>query len=173
MPGVPLPLVRGPAPGGIAPGGSDVSQDAIDSCIDTLRATLGASGGTVLRTEFSQANSLVVLQEAGGATWRCLVSNDGSNPSLEMVEDTATADDGAGAMDGASLPAVGSPTDVTAFEGARAGQAEGGLQALGFEAIRSEGLTTFWFNRDTGACARITTSDGRYSEVVMLPAEDC
>ncbi len=71
------------------------------------------------------------------------------------------------------MPSVGSASDVTSFEGARAGQAEGGLMALGYEAIRSEGLTTYWFNRSTGACARITTSDGRYSDVTMLPAEDC
>jgi hypothetical protein len=70
-------------------------------------------------------------------------------------------------------PSVGSATDLSDFEGARAGQAEPGLQALGFEPIRSEGLVTFWFNRDTGTCARITTSNGRYSDVTMLPAEDC
>jgi len=71
------------------------------------------------------------------------------------------------------MPSVGSSTDVTSFQGARAGQAEGGLRALGYEPIRSQGLTTYWFNRDTGACAEITTSDGRYSSVVMVPAEDC
>ncbi|SLN09684.1 hypothetical protein ROJ8625_00057 [Roseivivax jejudonensis] len=71
------------------------------------------------------------------------------------------------------MPAVGSASDVTSFEGARAGQAEGGLRALGYESIRSEGLTTYWFNRDTGACARITTDQGRYSDVTMVPAEDC
>ncbi|WP_306132944.1 hypothetical protein [Roseivivax marinus] len=71
------------------------------------------------------------------------------------------------------MPSVGSSTDVTSFEGARAGQAEGGLMALGYESIRSEGLTTYWFNRDTGACARITTNQGRYSDVTMVPAEDC
>lgn len=162
---------------------SEVSQDAIDGCIDNLRSAEGATGGTVTSTEFSEANSLVMLEDATGNLWRCLVSNDGSNPSLEQVggneggEDTATADDGGGAMDGASsetnTPSVGSPTDLTEFEGARAGQAEGGIQALGFESIRSEGLTTFWFNRDTGACASITTSDGVYSEITMLPAEDC
>jgi hypothetical protein len=70
-------------------------------------------------------------------------------------------------------PAVGSSTDLTAFEGARAGQAEMGITNLGYELIRSEGLTSFWFNRATGACARITTADGRYSDVAMLPAEDC
>ncbi|WP_245626785.1 hypothetical protein [Aestuariivita boseongensis] len=71
------------------------------------------------------------------------------------------------------MPSVGSSTDLTAFEGARAGQAEMGIRSLGYEAIRSAGLTTYWFNRDTGACAAITTADGRYSNVTMLPAEDC
>lgn len=70
-------------------------------------------------------------------------------------------------------PSVGSSTDLSSFEGARAGQAEAGIYALGYENIRSEGLTSYYFNRETGACARITTSDGRYSDVTMLPAEDC
>ena len=71
------------------------------------------------------------------------------------------------------LPSVGSSTDLTAFEGARAGQAEMGIQNLGYELIRSKGLTSYWFNRSTGACAAITTSNGRYSKVTMLPAADC
>lgn len=70
-------------------------------------------------------------------------------------------------------PAVGSSSDLSAFEGARAGQAEMGIQNLGYELIRTEGLTAFWFNRSTGACARIVTSDGRYSSVTMLPSGDC
>ena len=70
-------------------------------------------------------------------------------------------------------PSVGSSTDLTAFEGARAGQAEMGIQNLGYELVRSQGLTSYWFNRSTGACAEITTSDGRYSKVTMLPAADC
>ncbi len=74
---------------------------------------------------------------------------------------------------GSSMPTIGSSTDVTAFEGVGAGQGEGGLQALGYEAIRTQGLTTWWFNRETGACARIRTSDGRYAVVTMLPAGDC
>jgi hypothetical protein len=74
---------------------------------------------------------------------------------------------------GQGMPAVGSSTDVTSFQGARAGQAEGGLRALGFQDVRSAGLTTYWFNRDTGACAAITTADGVYSSVVMVPAQDC
>lgn len=73
----------------------------------------------------------------------------------------------------AGLPAVGSSSDLSSFEGARAGQAEMGIRNLGYELIRTEGLTAYWFNRSTGACARITTSDGRYSDVTMLPAQDC
>ena len=72
-----------------------------------------------------------------------------------------------------STPSVGSSNDLTAFVGARAGQAEMGIQSLGYELIRSQGLTSYWFNRDTGACAAIKTSDGRYSDITMLPAEDC
>ena len=81
------------------------------------------------------------------------------------VEDTGSSAPG--------TPSVGSSSDLTAFVGARAGQAEMGIQNLGYELIRTEGLTAFWFNRSTGACARIVTSDGRYSSVTMLPSGDC
>ncbi len=72
-----------------------------------------------------------------------------------------------------SAPSVGSSSDLSAFQGARAGQAEMGIRNLGYEPIRSQGLTTYWFNRATGACAEVVTSDGRYSSVRMLPAGDC
>ena len=73
----------------------------------------------------------------------------------------------------ASRPAVGNEYDLSSFEGARAGQAEMGLQNLGYQAVRTQGLTTYWFNRSTGACAEIVTSNGRYSSVTMLPSGDC
>lgn len=62
---------------------ADVSQDAIDACIDQLRAQSSGGGGTVLSTEFSEANSLVMLRDAGGGVWRCLVGNAGSSAYLE------------------------------------------------------------------------------------------
>lgn len=70
-------------------------------------------------------------------------------------------------------PLVGSETDLSAFEGARAGQAEGGLMNLGYEAVRTRGLTTYWLNSATGACAQIITADGRYSSVTMVSASNC
>lgn len=86
-----------------------------------------------------------------------------SLPLAACVEDTGSS----------GTPAVGSSSDLSAFEGARAGQAEMGIQNLGYELIRSEGLTSYWFNRSTGACAEITTADGRYETINMLPAGDC
>jgi hypothetical protein len=73
----------------------------------------------------------------------------------------------------AGLPQVGGATDITSFQGAKAGQSEMGIQALGYEAVRTEGLTTYWLNRGTGACARIVTADGRYESVVMVPSSSC
>jgi hypothetical protein len=75
---------------------ADVGQDAIDGCIDQLRAVGGpdGQGGTVLSTEFSEANSLVMLQDRGETVWRCLVSNDGQVAELSVMQ---AADDGVGA----------------------------------------------------------------------------
>ena len=80
--------------------GADVGQDAIDGCIDQLRAVGGpdGQGGTILSTEFSEANSLVMLQDRGETVWRCLVSNDGQVAELSVMQ---AADDDGGAMAGA------------------------------------------------------------------------
>lgn len=90
--------------------------------------------------------------------------------AVAAVLGLAACDDGATSS---GQPAVGSSSDLSAFEGARAGQAEMGIQRLGYELIRSEGLTSYWFNRDTGACAEITTAEGVYASVNMLPPGDC
>lgn len=73
----------------------------------------------------------------------------------------------------AGLPAVGNGYDLSEFVGAKAGQGEMGITKLGYEMIRTKGLTQYWFNRSTGACAEIRVGDGRYQSVNMLPAQDC
>lgn len=80
---------------------ADVSQDAIDACIDQLRAQSSAQGGTVVYTEFSEANSFVVLRDNGGAEWRCVVSNDGRMASIESS--------GSSVSSGGSSPAPAGP----------------------------------------------------------------
>lgn len=84
-------------------------------------------------------------------------------PLAACVDETVTV----------GAPAVGTSSDLSSFQGARAGQAEMGIQNLGYEFIRADGLTQYWFNRSTGACAQMTVGDGRYQSVQMLPAQDC
>lgn len=80
---------------------AEVGQDAIDACIDRIRVGGGPDGqsGTVISTEYSEANSLVMFRDRGETIWRCLVSNDGAVADLSVAQ---AADDGAGAMAGAS-----------------------------------------------------------------------
>ena len=85
-------------------------------------------------------------------------------PLAACVEDTDSS---------AGRPAVGNEYDLSAFVGAKAGQGEMGITNLGYELIRTQGLTAYWFNRSTGACAEITTANGRYESINMLPAQDC
>lgn len=83
-------------------------QDAIDGCIDKLREVGGPDGqsGTVLSSEFSEAATLVMLEDLGGTVWRCLAYSDGT---VEELAVSNAADDGGGAMSGAS----GEPTTST------------------------------------------------------------
>jgi hypothetical protein len=79
--------------GGGGRGGSDVSSNAKSAC---MTAVNGKYGGDVrdlkvVRSEFSQANSDVIVDAVGvrgsSATerWRCLVSNDGKVQDLSVL----------------------------------------------------------------------------------------
>ena len=72
---------------------------AEDVCIERLRAVGGPDGasGTVLSSRGSEAGTLVMLQDAGGSTWRCIAYSDGSIGDFAVVDAT---DDGGGAMAG-------------------------------------------------------------------------
>ncbi|MXN63329.1 hypothetical protein GR183_00300 [Stappia sp. GBMRC 2046] len=73
----------------------------------------------------------------------------------------------------AATPVTGSTADIADFQGARAGQAELGLNNRGYEPARTEGLTAYWWNDATQACARIVTSNGRYETVDTATPADC
>jgi hypothetical protein len=88
-------------------------QEAIDGCIDKLRAVGGPdarAGGQVLSSEFSEAATLVMLRDAGGTVWRCLAYSDGTVGELTVSQ---AADDGGGAMAGASGYSTQEPTTST------------------------------------------------------------
>lgn len=92
---------------------ANVGQDAIDGCIDQIRTVGGPDGqsGMVISSEYSEANSLVMFRDSGNTVWRCLVSNDGVVADLAIAQ---AADDGNGAMDGAT-GSSGSGTERVAF----------------------------------------------------------
>ncbi len=105
---------------------ADVGQEAIDGCIDQLREVGGpdGQGGTVLSTEFSEANSLVMLQDRGETIWRCLVSNDGQVAELSVAQ---AADDGGGAMAGSSGTGAPSTERVQFASGTSGAELTGSL----------------------------------------------
>lgn len=73
-------------------GGSDVSGAAVDACLAAVTDQTGESRVSVTSTEFSEANSLVMIGVGENqAPWRCLVSND-----AQVQEVMFTGDDSAG-----------------------------------------------------------------------------
>ncbi|WP_170507284.1 hypothetical protein [Ruegeria arenilitoris] len=104
---------------------AEVGQEAIDGCIDQLRSVGGpdGQGGTVLSTEFSEANSLVMLKDRGETVWRCLVSNDGQVAELSVAQ---AADDGQGAIAGSGGVPVVSGTQRVQFATGTSGAALSG-----------------------------------------------
>ena len=70
--------------------GSDVSAAAIDACLGAVSGQTGESNVSVLSSEFSEANSQVMVGVGNqNAPWRCLVSNDGA-----VQEVTSQVDEG-------------------------------------------------------------------------------
>jgi hypothetical protein len=60
------------------------TTDAESACIRAVNTNYGGDGGAVVASsEFSEANSTVMLRSRDGQTWRCVASNDG------IVEDLA------------------------------------------------------------------------------------
>lgn len=104
-------------------------QDAIDGCIDRLRAVGGPdarAGGEVLSSEYSEAGTLVMLRDGGGTVWRCLAYSDGTVGEISVSQ---AADDGGGAMSGSSQHAGREPT--TATERVHFGRGETGTELGG------------------------------------------
>lgn len=167
-------VVETPSSSGGSSSTAGTPSAAEQACLAAVTRASNNPDVVLLGSQPSSAGTAVrVAVGAQRAPWACTAYRDGSVGEVMFL---GGENDGAATQLPASAsgrPAVGSEYDLSEFEGARAGQAEGGIRALGYEPVRSEGLTTYYFNRQTGACARITTSDGRYSDVTMLPAQDC
>ncbi|PHO04390.1 hypothetical protein CSC82_06930 [Rhodobacteraceae bacterium 4F10] len=89
----------------ISAGPALAMSDADNACIDHLREVGGPDGkaGTILSSSFSEAGTLVMLEDAGGTVWRCIAYSDGAIGEMSVVE---SQDDGNGAMSAPSTETV-------------------------------------------------------------------
>ena len=160
------------------------SDDAVTSNDDWYTRLVGTSGAVAV--DQFQANGFVSVDsfESGQNGYGTVWYNASTRQCVQMISVNGVVDSALdiqthpkcgsqGTTASGGQPSVGSEYDLTSFQGARAGQAEMGIRNLGYEAIRTEGLTSYWRNGSTGACARIVTSNGRYSSVTMLSPGDC
>ncbi|MES0883164.1 hypothetical protein [Roseibium sp. SCP14] len=96
--------------------GNAAVQEAVDACIDRLRAEGGpnAKAGTVLSSEFSEAGTLVMLKDRGGKVWRCIGYSDGTVGELSPVDAGVENGDRPQETDtSAGRPVAGPSTEVT------------------------------------------------------------
>ena len=69
------------------PSGSAVSSKSVNACKSAVnRNFAGKAKISVTRSEFSQANSLVMMRVNGTENWKCLVSNNGHVEDLSIVD---------------------------------------------------------------------------------------
>lgn len=60
-------------------------KSAVSACVNAVDANYGEKVARVTSSEFSQANTMVMLT-AKGENWRCLASEDGIVADLSVVE---------------------------------------------------------------------------------------
>lgn len=88
------------------PAFADISDEA-NACIDELTSRFGNVGGEILGQEFSEAATMVRLRDGNGVEYECVVWSGPEVADLRPVGGEGdAADDGGGAMDGASVPTV-------------------------------------------------------------------
>ena len=105
---------------------ADISDEA-NACIDELISRVGTVGGEVLGQEFSEAAIMVRLRDANGSVYECLVWSGPEIADFRQVSgEGAMADDGGGAMAGASGPPVVSGTERVQFAAGTSGAALSG-----------------------------------------------
>lgn len=152
-------------PASTAPAASiGAPTSAEQACLAAVSRTANNGDVVLLGSEFSQAGTMVrVGVGPNRAPWQCIAYADGSTAGVQFM-----GDDSAGV---ASAP--GDASDIYDFVGAKGGQAEGGLQARGYELARTKGLTAYWYNASRRACAEIVTAEGRYSSVTTVPNSEC
>ena len=147
--------------------GSSESRQATSAAESACMAAVNRQYGgkydaKVIRSEYSEANSLVVV--AGGPDrerWRCLVSNDG------VVQDLT--------------PAQGKPnagqSSYGDLVGMRAGSLDAEMAGRGFKSVgghkTADAAVSTWWNAGSRECLSVETRQGRVAKAETIAGGNC
>jgi hypothetical protein len=170
-----------------ATSGSDVSDAAQQACLSAVSNETNEGDVAVLSTEFSEANSLVMVGVgAQRAPWRCLVSNDGAvqevmftgddsagvDQSSAPAENSATADDGGGAMAGSQSSSDVSDAAQQACLSAVSNETnEGDVAVLSTEFSEANSLVMVGVGAQRAPWRCLVSNDGAVQEVSFSGSE--
>lgn len=71
------------------------------------------------------------------------------------------------------VASTSAPPDIADLVGARGAGGETQLQLRGYDLALTRGLTAYWWNADTGTCAEVVTSNGRYESIASVSPPQC
>lgn len=147
-------------------GGSDVSGAAINACRSAVSRETGDGNLSVLNTEFSEANSLVMIGVGQNrAPWRCLVSNDGQVQEVMFTgDDSAGVPDTSGGMGGSDV----SGAAINACMAAVTDQTgEGNISVSSTEFSEANSLVMIGVGADRAPWRCLVSNDGQVQEVMF------
>jgi len=169
-----------PAPAKSA-SGSDVSDAAQQACLKAVKDETKESNVSVTSTEFSEANSLVMLAVGpNSAPWRCLVSNDGSvqevmftgDDSAGVDQSAAPADDGGGAMAGSQASSdVSDAAQQACLKAVTDETKESNVSVMSAEFSEANSLVMVAVGPDSAPWRCLVSNDGAVQEVSFAGSE--
>jgi hypothetical protein len=145
-------------------GSRQATSAAESACMAAVNRQYGGKYDVkVVRSEYSEANSLVVV--AGGPDrerWRCLASNGGVVQELTPAQGkpAATGQSGYGDLVGMRAGSLDAEMASRGFKSA------GGYQASG-------AVVSTWWNAGSRECLSVETRQGRVAKAETVPGGNC
>ena len=145
---------------------SDVSQAAIDACLAAVDAETDGDVA-VLSTEFSEANSLVMVGVgANQAPWKCLVGNDGKGAEVSFAgTDGDQVEPPAGGEPPAASSSDVSQAAIDACVGAVDAETDGDVVVLSTEFSEANSMVMVGVGANQAPWKCLVSNDGQVAEV--------
>lgn len=143
------------------------------ACVQQVAARAGAGNISIVSSETSQANNLVMLRDGSGVSWRCLV-NGGQIVELNAVGGSATA---------SQMPvAPGSPPFIEGSFGASdaatnacrnllESQTSGGVRVVGSEFSQAASAVYMRVGANGAPWRCLVSDDGRNPSTMFMGSE--